>query len=118
LNLPSKTRYIAAQFNAYLHDGLYLQIAEDVCEKAQYMTERLALLGITPAYPVESNAVFVRLPKNILKSLKEEFFFYVWNSDDGLVRLMTTFAHTYDDIDRFVDTVGRLIEEEGLSHEL
>ncbi len=58
--LPSKTRYISAQFNRYLSNELYLTIARHSCAMAQYLYDglkKIPELNIT--MPRQSNAVFV-----------------------------------------------------------
>jgi threonine aldolase len=109
LQLPSKSRFIAAQFSAYLQQDLWRKIARHVNSMADYLAERLALVpSVEIVYPVESNAVFVRVPKQMIKPLRKEFFFFVWDPAASIIRLMCGFDTTRADIDAFVAQVQRL----------
>ncbi|AGH95290.1 threonine aldolase family protein [Pseudobdellovibrio exovorus] len=101
--LPSKTRFISAQFHRYFSDGLYLQIAKHSCRMAQLLQEGLAqntAVQITAA--VQSNAVFAVLPKEIVKPLKEKFFFYVWDEKTFECRIMTSWDTTEAEVQEFI----------------
>lgn len=78
--LPSKTRFIACQFETYLSTGLYKKIADHSLQMAQILQKNLnefhPELEIT--YPVQCNSVFVKIPQKYIKALKEVMFFYVW----------------------------------------
>lgn len=104
MQLPSKMRFVAAQFEALLSDGLWLRSARH----ANAMARRLAdgvrgAPGITITQPVEANAVFAILPPDRIASLQEEFFFYVWDDQRHEVRWMTAWDTTEADVDGFVN---------------
>lgn len=106
MQLSSKTRFLAAQFHAYLKDDLWLQIAKHSTTKAQQLAEKLkAFEEIRLAFPVESNALFVKLPKAWINPLKEKFFFYVWSSDDNLCRWMISFDWTDEMSDQLIQAI-------------
>ena len=95
MQLPSKTRFLAAQFYAYLHGDLWREIAEHSTRTARSLAERLqAFEELKLAAPVESNAVFVHVPKAWIKPLREQFFFYVWDNNTQLCRWMIGFDWT------------------------
>ena len=78
LQLPSKTRYIAAQFERYFKDDLYLDIARSSTSMATKLSEALSgIKQLEILYPVQSNAVFAKFPREHLKAIREKFFFYV-----------------------------------------
>ena len=112
MQLPSKTRFLSEQFIAYLSNDLYLKIAEHSCTLAKKLHESIKEVGLTPTAPTESNAVFVCLPKKIIKPLKEKFFFYVWNSKTFEVRLMTSFDSTEKEITEFTKNLKELLSYE------
>jgi threonine aldolase len=112
--LFSKSRFIAAQFDAYLEGGLWL----DLARHANGMASRLAK-GIEGsdstrlAWPSGSNELFVILKKETATRLQADgAVFYDWpvphtlsNSvaeDEGLYRLVTSFATTADDVNQFL----------------
>jgi threonine aldolase len=106
MQLGSKMRFMAAQFSALLEDKLWLRSAQH----ANAMAARLAggvsgVPGVTVRYPVQSNAVFAALSKERIEALQREWTFYTWNEDDGVVRWMTAFDTTEDDVDAFVAAI-------------
>lgn len=116
LHLPSKTRFLAAQFYAYLKNDLYLDVARQVCEQAQYLASELAdIKEISLAFPVESNALFVQIPKKWIKPLREQFFFYIWDPDQNLVRLMISHDWTRSDSDQFIHALKEVKQNVQLS---
>lgn len=89
MQLSSKTRFLAAQFYAYLKDDLWLEIARHVTSQAQKLKQRLDVFPeIRISFPVQSNGLFVQLPKAWIGPLRERFFFYVWDPDINLCRWM------------------------------
>jgi threonine aldolase len=106
LQLGSKMRFLAAQFDALLSDELWLRCAR----QANAMAARLAdgvgsIRGVEITRPVETNAVFARLPRKAIAQLQEEFAFYVWDESSGEVRWMCSWDTTADDVDSFVEAV-------------
>src|SRR5215207_2937685 len=77
--LPSKMRFVAAQFTALLGQDLWLQTAAHANRMAQALAAALREIpGVRLTRPVESNAVFAILPPNAVARVRERFFFYVW----------------------------------------
>jgi threonine aldolase len=112
----SKHRFIAAQFEAFFADDLWLMLARHANAKADQLAARLSAAGFVPVWPVEANAVFVILPRRVDARLRAAGAnYYPWNSrslprgvasDAVLVRLVTSFATTEDDIAQFVDVAA------------
>ena len=100
--LSSKMRFIAAQFEALIHDDLWLRNASQANAMARLLAERMAAAGVEVTQDVHANAVFARLDPALCQALQQEFFFYVWNAATDEVRWMTSFDTTEDDIDAFV----------------
>lgn len=100
--LPSKTRFIAAQFLAFFNNDLYKKIAQHSCDMAQYFYEKLNG-KVKINYPVQSNAVFAEIPQPLVKKLKAQYFFYVWDEKTFECRLMTSWDTQKEDIDGFTD---------------
>ena len=102
MQLPSKTRVVAAQFDAYLRNDLWKAIASHANEQALRLRSKIEKNpAITLPYPTESNAVFAVIPKGWVKPLKRTHFFYVWDTDPCLIRLMTSFDTSEAEIDSF-----------------
>jgi threonine aldolase len=117
-HLVSKHRFIAAQFEAFFADDLWLALARHANAKADALAARLTAAGLAPVWPVEANEVFVILPRRIDARLKAAgAAYYPWTtqslpdgvtvaSDAVLVRLVTSFATTDADIADFVEVVA------------
>jgi threonine aldolase len=60
------------------------------------------------AYPVETNAVFVKMPKHIFHELQKIATFYHWNEERNEYRFMLSFNSTADEVTRFVEHVKLL----------
>ena len=107
MQLPSKTRFVAAQFEAYLRNDLWKDIASHANRHALSLRSKIEKNpAITLPYPTESNAVFAVIPKGWVKPLKRAHFFYVWESEPCLIRLMTTFDTSEAEIESFVATMA------------
>jgi threonine aldolase len=107
--LPSKTRFIAAQFEAYFSNDLWKEIARHSCEMAELLFQGLREIPeLEITAPRQSNAVFVKIPKTWFKILRERTFFYVWDEKTFECRLMTSWDTTADDIKEFVSLARSL----------
>jgi len=97
--LPSKMRFVAAQFTALLTEDLWLQTAAHANRMAQTLASELrGIPNITLTQPVESNAVFAVMPPHAVARVQERFFFYVWNEQTSEVRLMCSYDTTEEDV--------------------
>jgi len=106
MQLSSKTRFLAAQFHAYLHGDLWLEIAQHVTATAKDLSQRLEEFPeIRVEFPVQSNALFVRLPKPWTSPLREKFFFYVWDPEINLCRWMISFDWREETTERLISAL-------------
>jgi threonine aldolase len=113
--LPSKHRFVAAQVEGFLEGDLWLRLARHANAMADRLGEGLAKAGFAPIWPVEANEVFVALPPALCDRLqKAGAVFYRWETEtaaDGTqrvtVRLVTSFATSVDEVERFVDLIGK-----------
>lgn len=110
--LPSKTRFFAAQFERYFKEDLWKEIATHSHQMAKKLAAGLKDLGFEIAYPIESNAVFVKFPQATVKQLRKNFFFYVWDEKSFLCRLMTSFDTKTEDIEAFLEECRQLKSRE------
>lgn len=103
LQLASKMRFLSAQFLALVEDDLWHQSAAHANEMAQRLYQGVAKLpGLEVAYPVQSDAVFARLRPEHIEALQRDWYFYVWDEEASVVRWMTAFNTTENDVDQFV----------------
>ena len=110
-HLPSKMRFISAQFEALLTNELWRQNAEHANRMAQLLADELRKIPqIEITQKVEANGVFALVPKKYIPILQKQYFFYVWNEETSEVRLMTSFDTTEDDLKDFVDLVKRTLK--------
>lgn len=101
--LPSKSRYLAAQFKTYLHQDLWKEIAHKSCSMALLLEQELkAFQDIQILYPIESNALFVKFPKEKIKELRKNKFFYIWDENEFSARLMMSWDTEEKDIYEFI----------------
>ncbi|QLE75030.1 low specificity L-threonine aldolase [Streptomyces rectiverticillatus] len=111
MQLASKMRFVSAQFEALLSGDLWLRSASHANAMAARLAERVrAVEGVEVLYPVQSNAVFARLPHDVSERLQKRYRFYFWDEDAGDVRWMCSFDTTEADVDAFA---AALAEEMG-----
>jgi threonine aldolase len=109
MQLPSKTRFIAAQFVEFLGTELWLKNAKHANDMAQRLSRGLQdspYANVTQK--TQANGVFVILPKALVSKLKQEAFFYVWDEATFECRLMTSWDTEPSDIDRFLAKLKEL----------
>ena len=109
-HLFSKHRFLSAQFDAYLADGLWLRLAE----RANAMGARLAAglarrNEVIQTHPVEANMMFPEWNAGTharLKAAGAEY--YSWDLPDGRegARLVTSWSTTEADVDAFLQSFG------------
>ncbi|MFN8018634.1 MAG: aminotransferase class V-fold PLP-dependent enzyme [Acidimicrobiales bacterium] len=110
--LPSKGRFVAAQASALLADDLWLRNAAHANAMAARLAEGMASVPqVELLAPPQANAVFARIPWERLEDLQAWSFFWPWDPGGSLVRWMTSFATTPDDVDRFVAGVAAILGE-------
>jgi threonine aldolase len=116
-HLLSKGRLLAAQFEGYFAGDHWLANARHANAMAARLAAGLtALPGVRLAWPVEANEVFPILPRALDAKLKGAgAVYHPWSelslpegkavrADEILVRLVTSFATTEAQVDRFLTT--------------
>jgi threonine aldolase len=108
--LASKARFIAAQVEVLLTDDLWLRNARHANEMAQRLSLATGgISGVEIATPPAVNAVFARVPPDAIAPLQDWSFFWEWDSAESLVRWMTSFATTTEDVERFALGVEAIV---------
>ena len=111
MHLPSKMRYISAQFEALLSSDLWRRSAEHSNRMAQMLGSELSKIPrIQLTQPVEANGVFAVIPREYVPQLQKKYFFYVWDEEISEVRLMASFDTSEDDIRDFVEFVRKTVK--------
>lgn len=113
-HLWSKMRFIAAQFDAYLTDGLWLELAGRANAMAARLSRGLAAIdGVRVCYPTRINEVFAEFPAGVAEELRAAgaaFFPWVAPGDPAggrMNRLIASFRTTPEEVDTFLDLVSR-----------
>ena len=115
-HLVSKHRFVAAQFDGYLADGNWLTWARHANRLADRLAHGLGKRAMAPVWPVEANIVFAVLPRAADARLRAAGASYyardgapegiAMKAGDVFVRLVTSFATTDAEVDRFIDIAG------------
>jgi threonine aldolase len=107
LQLASKMRFLAAQFQALLSDQLWLRCARHANAMAARLAAAVAPLpGVEITHPVQTNGVFATLPPGAAAALHERFSFYDWDEPSGEVRWMCSWDTSEEDVDGFARAVA------------
>lgn len=114
LQLNSKMRFAAAQFEALLSRDLWLQNARAANQMATRLEAAVAPLeAVRVVHPVEANAVFAQLDPaaidRLLAALPGEHPFHVWDSRENVVRWMCSWDTTPGDVDAFAAAVSAAV---------
>jgi threonine aldolase len=117
--LFSKSRFVAAQFDAYLRDGLWLELARHANAMADRLRAGLAAAThAREAWPTGGNEVFAVLRRADAARLREAgAAFHDWGQPQGsdkvelteaeiIVRLVTAFSTRADEVDAFLARLG------------
>ena len=105
-HLIAKTRFLAAQLEAYLEDDLWLNNARHANAMARRLADGFdAIDGVTPVHPVEANEIFVGMPDVAADRLVAAGarFFRNWGAAPAPHhRFVTAFNTAQDDVDRVI----------------
>lgn len=101
--LASKMRYLSCQFTAYLTEDLWLKNARHANAMARQLAEALKdFPGVRFTQRVESNQLFLAMPREDIDRMLESYFFYFWDEAKDEIRLVTSFDTTVEDIEEFI----------------
>jgi threonine aldolase len=111
MQLASKMRFVAAQFEALLTNDLWRRSAEHSNRMARVLEKEVSRIpGVKVAWKVEANGVFVQIPREAIEKIKQHYFFYVWIEEESIVRWMCSFDTTEDDIRAFAKVVSEAVK--------
>jgi threonine aldolase len=109
LQLASKMRFLAAQFDALLEGRLWQRNARAANAMARRLADGVAgLAGLRLAYPVQANAVFAAMSRRRAAALQQDWNFHASAGEDEqecTVRWMMAFDTTESDVDDFVAAI-------------
>jgi threonine aldolase len=102
MQLASKMRFVAAQFDALLTDDLWLRSAQHANAMARRLEQAVrGIAGVRVTQPVEANAVFAVLDPAVTERLQQSWPFYVWDEETGEVRWMASWDTAEEEVDAF-----------------
>ena len=108
--LPSKMRYLSAQFNALLTDDLWISLGAHSNEMATRLHGLVAdVPGIDIGPVPQVNSLFPCLPPEITEPLRDWCFFWDWDVSRHQVRWMTAWDTTPLDVERFAAGVATAV---------
>ena len=104
-HMPPMMRYIAAQAEAMLTDGLWRDLAATANKQATRLANALcALPDVKLRYPVDGNEVFIALPDEVAARLRTAGAkFYPWPG--GCYRFVCAWSTSDAELDALVKTV-------------
>ena len=109
MQLASKTRFIAAQFETMLTNDLWKRTASHANAMAQKLHKIVASFPQAQiTKPTQANAVFAIIPRTWYEPLQEHYPFYVWSDSTHEVRLMCSWDTKEEDIDKFAAAIRLL----------
>ncbi len=107
MQLASKMRFVSVQFEALLAGDLWLRNASHANAMARRLEAAVrGIAGVTVVRPVQANAVFALLPREVSERLQKQYRFYFWDEHTGEVRWMAAFDTTEADIDAFAAAIA------------
>jgi len=108
--LASKMRFLSAPWLGMLKDGAWLRHARHANEMAQRLATGLRQIpGVRISHPVQSNAVFAKIPPATEEKLHaRDWHFYTGVITGDESRLMCSWDTTPDDVDAFVADLREL----------
>ena len=109
--LPSKMRFVAAQFLALLDDDLWLRSAAHANAMATELHRAVAPLpGVDVGAAPQVNSLFPVLPAELIEPLRDWCFFWDWDVARHQVRWMTAWDTTPEDVATFAAGVTAVTE--------
>ena len=105
-HMPPKMRFLAAQANAMLKDGLWLDLARNANQSAKHLADLLcAKDGVRLAYPTDGNEVFAILPPALEQRVRESGVkCYPWPG--GSHRFVCNWATPQSDLESMRDLLA------------
>jgi threonine aldolase len=110
MQLGSKMRFIAAQFDALMTDDLWLRSAMHSNRMATLLGDALSQVPqIQLTQKVQANEVFAIFPREHIARLQQVMDFQVWDEARTEVRLVASFDTTENDVATFVEAVRECV---------
>ncbi len=106
MQLNSKMRFASAQMIALLSEDLWLKSAAHANAMAQKLKSAVDQIpGISIEVPTDANAVFARMPAEVVERLQSKWRFYTWDSPT-LARWMCAWDTQESDVEAFAADIA------------
>ena len=107
----SKGFVAGIQFYELFKDGLYFRLGHNSNEMADKLADGLKKRHIKLAYPNGTNQIFVVFDNALYEKLSEQVMFELWEDrgETKVVRLVTNFNTSNDDINAFFSVLDNLL---------
>src|SRR5215472_16801240 len=110
MQLASKMRFIAVQFEALLTGDLWWRNAEHANRMAKVLEAEVRKIPqVRIVWKVEANGVFAQIPQHAIEKIKQRYFFYPWIEEERIVRWMCSFDTTAEDVREFASCVAEAV---------
>ena len=111
MQLASKMRFIAVQFEALLSGDLWRRSAEHSNRMAKVLEAEIRKIPqVRIVWKVEANGVFAQIPQPAIERIKRRYFFYPWIEEESIVRWMCSFDTTEQDVLEFAACVAEAVK--------
>jgi threonine aldolase len=112
--LASKMRFLSAPWVGMLQDGAWLRHARHSNAMARRLEAAIRPLPhVEIAYPVQTNAAFVRLPDPVIHGLYQRGWKFYTDVFPNSARLMCSWDTTAEDVDAFAADLAELAAKYG-----
>jgi threonine aldolase len=100
--LPSKMRFVSAQFIAMFENDRWRSLAAHANAMAARLESKISgCPGVVLDRPTQVNSLFPHIPADAIAPLQEWCPHYTWDAATNQVRWVTSFNTTVEDVDRF-----------------
>ncbi len=108
LQLMSKMRFLSAQFLPFFKDELWRELAGNANQKAKDIGAIIeSLPGFNLSYPVETNQIFLNVPRPFMAEIEAQIFCLPWNLSEHQIRFIASWNTT----DEEVKKVGKILSK-------
>lgn len=104
-HVTSKMRFQSAQVIAYLTDDLWLRLAANSNDRMKRLAAGLEPLGVRFVNRPDVNMLFVDVGERAAKAMADAGMLF-YETGNGVIRLVTSWQTTDDDVDRALDIVA------------
>ena len=98
-----KSKFLGAQFCALLEDGLWRDVTLHANGMAKRLEAGLAEKGLAPAFPVDTNMVFVELGEEQYRRVREVFDVHGWVEGRRVVRFCMSHETSEEHLHQLLD---------------